>query len=420
MQTSSKVLNSEFSRVAILGSTGSIGQNTLSVIADNQQQFAVHALSANRDIETLAQQIKDYRPSYAVIADESLSVQASVLQADCREWGLDTEILLGPDSLQSVAEDEAVDTVVAGIVGAAGLASTLAAAKAGKRILLANKEAIVMGGQLFTQTLRENNASVLPVDSEHNAIFQCLPEGIATAVVAGAERRAADNCRLEASGISKVLLTGSGGPFRALPLEKFSTVTPEQACLHPNWSMGKKISVDSATMMNKGLELIEACWLFGCDDARIEIVIHPQSVVHSMVQYSDGSVVAQLGQPDMRTPIAHALAWPGRIANSVEPLDWSSMQNLSFEQPDHQRFPALRIAREVARANDYSAIIMNAANEVLVDSFLEGGIRFDQIWQGVDTVLAQNHAFREPHSLQEIMAIDHETRCLTAGLIQRW
>lgn len=420
MQTVEQLTTHEPKQVVILGSTGSIGTNTLSVIEDNRGAFSVYALSAHRDLKTLSEQVYVHRPRYAVVADGELFSEVKKVQAECKSRGVETEFLLGPESLDQVAADTAVDIVVAGIVGGAGLASTLAAAKAGKHVLLANKEAIVVGGSLFTQAVRESGARVLPVDSEHNAIFQCLPEKVAEAVVSGEERKSLDQCRLAQSGIAKLLLTGSGGPFRSLALDRFGEVTPEQACHHPNWKMGKKISVDSATMMNKGLELIEACWLFGCDDMKIDIVLHPQSIVHSMVQYSDGSVVAQMGQPDMRTPIAHALAWPRRISNSVEPLDWASMRELSFLEPDSERFPALRIARDVARANDYSAIVMNAANEVLVDSFLQGGIRFDQIWQGVETVLAQNHSFREPHSLQEIMAIDHETRQLTTGLIGRW
>lgn len=406
-------------RVAVLGSTGSIGENTLSVIDDNLEAFSVFALSTFQRTEVLQQQIFRYKPSVAVIANANLSEEADSLQRACQQAGIETQILLGPDNLDAIASDVSVDIVVAGIVGAAGLSSTLAAARAGKQVLLANKEAIVMGGSHFVNAVREGGAQLLPLDSEHNAIFQCLPE-VLTASTVSCDVPSQSARALKANGIEKILLTGSGGPFRETPIEQFKDLTPEQACDHPNWSMGRKISVDSATMMNKGLELIEACWLFACDESVIDIIVHPQSIIHSMVQYSDGSVLAQMGRPDMRTPIAHALAWPTRVPNQVKALDWQAMGSLTFQGPDAQRFPALTLAREVARLKNHTAIVMNAANEVLVGAFLSKEIRFDQITVGVERALDQLLGLAEPSSLEEIMAIDHETRRVSAGLIQKF
>jgi len=406
-------------QVVVLGSTGSIGENTLSVIEDNADTFSVFALSTNRRLDILEQQILKFQPQLAVVANAELYKEAEALQRTCREQGAAVEVLVGHEALDDLAGHRDTDIVVAGIVGAAGLSSTLAAARSGKQLLLANKEAIVMGGRYFVDAVRENGGQVLPVDSEHNAIFQCLPDNFTQFSVNGSFKQDG-GCPLRRVGISKILLTGSGGPFREWALSSMPSITPEQACKHPNWSMGRKISVDSATMMNKGLELIEACWLFGCDEAAIDIVVHPQSIVHSMVQYSDGSVLAQMGKPDMRTPIAHALAWPNRIGNQVEALDWTTVGQLTFEQPDPQRFPSLALARDVAQKRDHSAIVLNAANEEMVEAFLAERIRFDQIVQGVEQSLAKVQVISEPQSLQEIMAIDHETRHCAKGLISKF
>ena len=407
-----------FRRVTLLGATGSIGQSTLSVLDDNPGRYQIYAVSAHRNLQKLEEIIIRYQPKFAVVSCESIADEVGLLRNKLSQNGIETELLHGAEYLENVCADEDCDVVVAAIVGAAGLASTLAAAKQGKQILLANKEAIVMGGGLFMQAVKLGGATLLPVDSEHNAIFQCLPEFL-TKTLSGESGN--KSMGLTEAGISKLLLTGSGGPFRCLPIDELKSVTPEQACAHPNWDMGQKISVDSATMMNKGLELIEACWLFDCAEADIDIVIHPQSIVHSMVQYKDGSVLAQMGQPDMRTPIAHALAWPERVGNQVQPLDWTQMSDLTFEAPDVNRFPALSMARSVAAANDHSAIVMNAANEILVEAFLQRQIRFDQICEGIanclDAGLDGNASSEGLASIEQIVAIDHETRRYAAGLI---
>lgn len=398
--------------ITILGSTGSIGQSTLDVLALHRDRFSVYALSANSSAELLLQQCLQWQPQFAVLRDDS---RAQWLTAQLREAGSQTELLVGEQGLAAIASDDAVDTVMAAIVGAAGLSATLAAVNAGKKVLLANKEALVMAGALFMQAVQRSGAVLLPIDSEHNAIFQCLPGHVDFSGTASRE-----GAGLAAFGVEKILLTGSGGPFRTLPMDQFSKVTPEQACAHPNWSMGKKISVDSATMMNKGLELIEACWLFDCAAEKVEIVVHPQSVIHSMVEYSDGSVLAQLGQPDMRTPIAHALAWPGRIASGVVRLNWAAMGQLDFEAPDDQRFPALRLAREAASAAGAAPVILNAANEVAVEAFLAGKVGFLSIAQTVADCLQQlSVKVAEPNSLEAIQTIDEETRALARELCQR-
>jgi len=411
-------------KVALLGATGSIGKSTLSVLEENPERYELFAVSAHSNLAELETIVQKYRPALAIIANElNQSQQADVkdMLARLNTQQIATEFLLGTDKLVEVARANDVDIVVAAIVGAAGLASTIAAAEAGKHILLANKEAIVMSGSVLLNHVKQSGAKIVPVDSEHNAIFQCLPEQLTQQLSRG-DLPSSSNTRvdLHAQGISKILLTGSGGPFRATPIEQLSAVTPEQACAHPNWSMGKKISVDSATMMNKGLELIEACWLFNCTQTDIEIVIHPQSIIHSMVQYCDGSVLAQMGQPDMRTPIAHALAWPERIASPVKALDWQTISALTFESPDEQRFPALRIAREVAQCGGVSPIVMNAANEVLVAAFLAKQIRFDQIASGVEACLQRIESETEALSMRQIMEKDHETRRVASGLIADW
>ncbi|MCK5386619.1 MAG: 1-deoxy-D-xylulose-5-phosphate reductoisomerase, partial [Gammaproteobacteria bacterium] len=318
--------------ICILGATGSIGVNTLDVAARHPDKYKIVALSANGQVDRLVEQCEQYQPEYAVMANEKA---ADELASKLKSKNSSVRVLSGIEGLEKIASLPQVDYVMAAIVGAAGLKPTLAAARAGKRILLANKEALVMSGQIFMDEVKKNNAELLPIDSEHNAIFQCLPENY--------------DKGLAESGITKILLTGSGGPFRTKALNELENVTPDEACAHPNWSMGRKISVDSATMMNKGLEIIEACWLFNTNPDNIQVVVHPQSVIHSMVQYSDGSVLAQLGQPDMRTPIAHALAWPERIESGVEKLDFFSISKLEFEQPDYERFPCLRLAEESIR-----------------------------------------------------------------------
>ncbi|HNI22115.1 MAG: 1-deoxy-D-xylulose-5-phosphate reductoisomerase [Proteobacteria bacterium] len=350
--------------VTVLGATGSIGLSTLDVLARHPDRYRVHALSAHRNVDALAGLCERHRPEYAVLPESSA---ASRLQARLHAAGCRTEVLAGAEALAAVAAAPETDAVMAAIVGAAGLLPALAAARAGKRVLLANKEALVMSGALFMEAVRAHGAQLLPIDSEHNAIFQCLPP----AAQAGGRPE----------GVTRLLLTASGGPFRDTPVDEIPHKTPAEACAHPNWSMGRKISVDSATMMNKGLELIEAFWLFGLPRERIEVVIHPQSVIHSMVEYADGSVLAQLGNPDMRTPIAHALAWPERIASGVTPLDLFRIGRLDFRAPDLLRYPCLGLAQAALAAGGTAPAILNAANEVAVAAFLDGRLGFGGIAQ---------------------------------------
>lgn len=352
-------------RITILGATGSIGVNTLDVIARHPQRFEVFALAANRQVDRLFEQCQRFQPQYAVLADERAA--ATLRERLSGLTGCPTQVLGGAEALIEVAGASEVDCVVAGIVGSAGLLPTLAAARGGKRILLANKEALVMAGALFLTEVKRHGATLVPVDSEHNAIYQCLPPEF------GGQRSLVD------LGVRRILLTASGGPFRCRPLEELQWVTPAEACAHPNWVMGRKISVDSATLMNKGLELIEACLLFGVEADRVEAVIHPQSIVHSLVEYVDGSVLAQLGNPDMRTPLAHALAMPGRIAAGTRVLDLLSVGRLEFEAPDHRRFPCLGLAYQAMQAGGSTPAILNAANEVAVAAFLQEQIRFTDI-----------------------------------------
>ncbi|MFZ4877765.1 1-deoxy-D-xylulose-5-phosphate reductoisomerase [Janthinobacterium sp. Mn2066] len=348
--------------VTILGATGSVGVSTLDVLARHPEQYSVYALSAHSKVAELAAQCLQFRPQRAVVGSAEAALELSRL---LRGQGITTQVDHGVDALCEIASAPQVDAVMAAIVGAAGLAPTLAAARAGKKVLLANKEALVMSGQLFMDAVHDNGAVLLPIDSEHNAIFQCLPQSYGRSPAA--------------SGVAKILLTASGGPFRTRAVESLDAVTPEQACKHPTWSMGRKISIDSATMMNKGLEVIEAHWLFGATAEQIEVVIHPQSVIHSMVSYVDGSVLAQLGNPDMRTPIAHALAYPQRIASGVAPLDLAQIATLQFERPDFQRFPCLALAFDALRAGGTAPALLNAANEVAVQAFLDVQIGFRQI-----------------------------------------
>jgi 1-deoxy-D-xylulose-5-phosphate reductoisomerase len=359
--------------VTVLGSTGSIGVSTLDVIQRNSDRYRPIALTANRDVDGLAAQCLAIRPVYAVMSDPDAAEQ---LRQRLYTEAPDVEVLAGPEALCTVAALDEVDIVMAGIVGAAGLLPTLEAANRGKRVLLANKEALVMSGELFMQAVRAGGATLLPVDSEHNALFQAMP----------ADYR--PGCG-RPDGVSHITLTASGGPFRTTSLDQLSSITPEQACAHPNWDMGRKISVDSATMMNKGLEVIEACWLYAMPENEVQVVIHPQSVVHSLVQYRDGSVLAQLGNPDMRTPIAHCLAWPERIDAGVEALDLFAVGRLDFEPPDVQRFPCLRLAGEAWRAGGTAATILNAANEVAVDAFLERKLPFTGIAAAIEHTLEQ-------------------------------
>lgn len=348
--------------ITVLGATGSIGVSTLDVLARHTERYSVFALTGYSRMAVLEAQCQQHRPVFAVVAD---ALQAAGLQQRLDAAGVPTRVLHGPEALAEVASDERAEVVMAAIVGAAGLAPTLAAVRAGKRVLLANKEALVMSGALFMQAVSRSGAQLLPIDSEHNAIFQCMPHNYATG--------------LGQVGVRRILLTASGGPFRDYALEDLAGVTPAQACAHPNWSMGQKISVDSASMMNKGLELIEACWLFDARPEQVEVVVHPQSVVHSLVDYVDGSVLAQLGNPDMRTPIAHALAWPERIDSGVSALDLLLTARLDFQAPDPLRFPCLPLARQAFEAGGTACAILNAANEVAVQAFLGGRIGFTDI-----------------------------------------
>jgi 1-deoxy-D-xylulose-5-phosphate reductoisomerase len=391
----------------VLGATGSIGASTLDVIGRHPDRYRVHALTANTGVEKLLPLIERFRPPYAVLRD---AAAATRLRGCLRDKGIATEVLADVEGLARVAADPAADIVVAAIVGAAGLEPTMAAVRAGKQVLLANKEALVMAGRLFMAAVVESGAALLPVDSEHNAIFQCLPAGLG---LPAGQRRG-----LAPIGVRRILLTGSGGPFRNTPLEEFADITPERAIAHPNWSMGPKISVDSATMMNKGLELIEACWLFDARPEQVQIVVHPQSVIHSMVEYVDGSILAQLGNPDMRTPIAHALAWPERIESGVASLDLIAQARLDFQAPDMQRFPCLRLATTAIQRGGSAPAILNAANEVAVAAFLAREIRFNDIPAIIEQVLAGLPAV-EPHSLVDVQNADRDARGIAAALVAR-
>ena len=379
--------------IAILGSTGSIGVNTLDVIRAHPSRFKVAALTAGKQIDRLAQQCVEFKPAIAVVADAD---GAARLEKLLLEKKINTLVLYGPQALVSAVTDSGCDTVMAAIVGAAGLVPTLAAAKAGKRVLLANKEALVMSGNLFMQAMKEGGGELLPIDSEHNAIFQCLPPQFSKI----------PNPSL---GVEELWLTASGGPFRNTPLEQLGAITPDQACAHPNWVMGRKISVDSATMMNKGLEVIEAFWLFGLPLEKIKVLIHPQSVVHSMVRYRDGSVIAQLGQPDMRTPIAYGLAWPERIEAGVAPLSLTQLAALSFNEPDLIRFPCLSLAFAAAKAGGTAPTVLNAANEIAVAAFLDGGISYLHIPVVVEKVLNAMPVINAD-SIECILDVDTQAR----------
>ncbi|WP_448106559.1 1-deoxy-D-xylulose-5-phosphate reductoisomerase [Pseudomonas azerbaijanoccidentalis] len=385
-------------QITVLGATGSIGLSTLDVIARHPDRYQVFALSGFTRLSELLALCVRHVPRFAVVPEAGA---ARALQDDLSSAGLSTRVLVGEEGLCQVAADPEVDAVMAAIVGAAGLRPTLAAVEAGKKILLANKEALVMSGALFMQAVRKSGSVLLPIDSEHNAIFQCMPRDFARG--------------LGAVGVRRILLTASGGPFRQTPMAELVHVSPEQACAHPNWSMGRKISVDSASMMNKGLELIEACWLFDAKPSQVEVVIHPQSVIHSLVDYIDGSVLAQLGNPDMRTPIANALAWPERIDSGVPPLDLFAVARLDFQAPDEERFPCLRLARQAAEAGNSAPAMLNAANEVAVAAFLDGRVRYPEIASIIEETL----------NLEPVVAVDDLEAVFTADakarvLAEQW
>ena len=392
---------SGITHLTILGSTGSIGISTLDVVARHPDRFRVLALTAHSKADNLFEQCLSFKPRYAVLLDEAAAAQLSQKIAAA---GLDTEVLCGIEALEFVSSLPEVDAVMAAIVGAAGLRPTLAAARAGKKILLANKETLVMAGRIFMDAVRLHGATLLPIDSEHNAIFQALPHSYSG--------------DLAASGVSKILLTASGGPFRNTPLNELQQVTPEQACAHPNWVMGRKISVDSATMMNKGLEVIEAHWLFNAPADAIQVVVHPQSVIHSLVQYVDGSVLAQLGNPDMRTPIAYALAYPERIAAGVDALDLAKVATLNFTAPDFVRFPCLALAYQALRAGGTAPAVLNAANEVAVAAFLDKKLSFLAIPRVIEDVLAALPV-AIVNTLDDVLAADEAARTTAQRLILR-
>ncbi len=385
--------------VAILGSTGSIGVNTLDVIRLHQDRFSVFALTANVNVEILLAQCLEFAPEFVAMADEASAVS---LKARLHQAGSSTQVLQGEAANTQLASHAQADVVVAGIVGAIGLLPILAAARAGKIILVANKEPLVMLGSQIMHEARDHGATIIPVDSEHNAIFQCMPGGGADGMLK--------------SGIEKILLTGSGGPFRNMELAEFAQITPAQACAHPNWEMGRKISVDSATMMNKGLELIEACALFDVSPDFVQIVVHPQSIIHSMVQYVDGSILAQMGAPDMRTPIAHALGWPDRIESGTARLDLIELAHFDFQAPDEVKFPALRLARAAAQEGGTLPAILNAANEVAVDAFLNNRIGFNRIPALIESAMDTIENQQE-RSLESVLEADQRSRNYVEGLL---
>lgn len=386
--------------ICILGATGSIGVSTLDVVARHPDHYKVVALTANTNIDALYEQCLAHHPEYAVVVDEH---RAQALKNRLENSVVrDIKVLSGVKALEQVATLEQVDSVMAAIVGAAGLLPGLAAAKAGKTVLLANKEALVMSGDIFMQTVAESGAQLLPIDSEHNAIFQCMPAGYETGMQAKQARR--------------ILLTASGGPFRQTPLEQLAEVTPAQAVAHPNWDMGKKISVDSATMMNKGLEMIEACLLFNMEPEQIQIVIHPQSVIHSMVDYVDGTVLAQMGTPDMRIPIAHSLAWPERFDSGAQPLNIFNIARMDFEEPDLERFPCLRLAYDAIHAGGIMPTVLNAANEIAVDAFLNGEVRFTDIPVIIERCM-QSFEVKPADSLDIILGTDQQARIVSRQIV---
>ncbi|EKT53414.1 1-deoxy-D-xylulose-5-phosphate reductoisomerase [Providencia sneebia] len=393
-------------RLTILGSTGSIGKSTLSVVRNNLDKFQVIALVAGQNVQELAHQCMEFNPKYASMVDET---SAQLLRTILSENNCKTEVLSGRESAIQLAGLDEVDQVMSAITGVAGLLPTLAAIRKGKRILLANKESLITSGRLFFNAIREHNATVFPIDSEHNAIFQCLPKEIQSNL---------GFADLSASGISSIILTGSGGPFRESALSDLDHVTPDEACNHPNWSMGRKISVDSATMMNKGLEYIEACYFFNAQQSQMEVIIHPQSVIHSMVRYKDGSVIAQLGTPDMCTPISYSMAYPERIISGVEPLDFTQLSSLTFTQPDYRRYPCLKLAIDACHEGQAATTILNGANEIAVAAFLDGKIRFTDIAKINLATLEKLH-LSEPVSIDEVLEIDTQARSEAEQVIKQ-
>ncbi|HEY1847337.1 MAG TPA: 1-deoxy-D-xylulose-5-phosphate reductoisomerase [Buttiauxella sp.] len=391
-------------QLTILGSTGSIGTSTLSVVRHNPEQFSVTALVAGKNVTRMAEQCLEFRPSWAVMDDEA---SAKALRDILREQGSATKVLAGQKAACEMAALDEVDQVMAAIVGAAGLLPTLAAISAGKQVLLANKESLVTCGRLFMDAVQRSGAQLLPIDSEHNAIFQSMPETI---------QQNLGYAGLEDNGVSSIILTGSGGPFRETPIGELATMSPDQACCHPNWSMGRKISVDSATMMNKGLEYIEARWLFNASAKQMEVLIHPQSVIHSMVRYRDGSVLAQLGAPDMRTPIAHAMAFPERVISGVEPLDFCKIGTFTFMEPDYHRYPCLKLAMEAFEQGQAATTVLNAANEIVVDAFLHDRLRFTDI-AALNRAVLEQVDLTEPRNVDEVQAVDATAREVARNLV---
>nr|1Q0L_A Chain A, 1-deoxy-D-xylulose 5-phosphate reductoisomerase [Escherichia coli]1Q0Q_A Chain A, 1-deoxy-D-xylulose 5-phosphate reductoisomerase [Escherichia coli]1Q0Q_B Chain B, 1-deoxy-D-xylulose 5-phosphate reductoisomerase [Escherichia coli] len=389
--------HSGMKQLTILGSTGSIGCSTLDVVRHNPEHFRVVALVAGKNVTRMVEQCLEFSPRYAVMDDEA---SAKLLKTMLQQQGSRTEVLSGQQAACDMAALEDVDQVMAAIVGAAGLLPTLAAIRAGKTILLANKESLVTCGRLFMDAVKQSKAQLLPVDSEHNAIFQSLPQPI---------QHNLGYADLEQNGVVSILLTGSGGPFRETPLRDLATMTPDQACRHPNWSMGRKISVDSATMMNKGLEYIEARWLFNASASQMEVLIHPQSVIHSMVRYQDGSVLAQLGEPDMRTPIAHTMAWPNRVNSGVKPLDFCKLSALTFAAPDYDRYPCLKLAMEAFEQGQAATTALNAANEITVAAFLAQQIRFTDI-AALNLSVLEKMDMREPQCVDDVLSVDANAR----------
>ena len=394
-------------KLCILGSTGSIGVNTLDVVRLHPEKFSIYALSANKNVELLLAQCREFQPSIAVMVCDT---SAKKLTQKLLGIGLSKiQVLSGADALTTIAESSKIDTVMAAIVGASGLMPTLAAVKKGKRVLLANKEALVTSGQIFIDAVKVSGAELLPIDSEHNAIFQSLPS---------MAQQSVGTCQLTENGVSKILLTGSGGPFRTKALDELATVTPDQACAHPNWEMGRKISVDSATMMNKGLEFIEAKWLFNVEADDIQVVLHPQSTIHSMVQYKDGSVIAQMGNPDMRTPIAHALAFPERIEAGVEPLDFFNTPSFDFEQPDFERYPNLKLAIEACKQGQGACTALNAANEIAVDAFLNNQIKFTDIYK-INETSVKKFVSEKVVNIDEVFSLDMLAREFAQDIVKQ-
>ena len=393
--------------LTLLGSTGSIGCSTLDVVRHNPDRFSITALVAGKNVTRMVEQCLEFTPRFAVMDDETSARQ---LKAELKQQGCPTQVMSGQQAACEMASLDDVDQVMAAIVGAAGLVPTLAAIRAGKTVLLANKESLVTCGRLFMDAVKESGAQLLPVDSEHNAIFQSLPETI---------QQNLGYADLEQNGVSSILLTGSGGPFRETPMSDLASMTPDQACRHPNWSMGRKISVDSATMMNKGLEYIEARWLFNASASQMEVLIHPQSVIHSMVRYQDGSVLAQLGEPDMRTPIAHTMAWPERVPSGANALDFCKLSALSFAAPDYDRYPCLKLAIDAFAQGQAATTALNAANEVTVSAFLASAIRFTDI-AALNLSVLEQMVLSEPQSIDDVLAVDRLARDVAQKQVTRF